>query len=124
MSIAGLPLAVEQVVTSHHMELQSWLNKFDRFLLRPGDGGGCGEGEEPTLTECEALWEVIKENDATVTSLKHIHSALMRWWNGNRTTGTNGFNPQEEHGNAPTMEMIDNIDWKGMLIIGPEQYYF
>ena len=121
--VAGILLAVEQVVISHQTELQSWLNKFDQFLPRPGDGGGCSEGQDPTRTECEALWEVIKEDDVMVTSLKHIHSALLRWWNGNQTTGSNVFNPQGEHGNAPTMEMIDNIDWKSMIIFTnrPEQ---
>ena len=118
MSVAGILPSVEQAVVSHQTELQSWLNKFDQFLPRPGDGHGCEEREEPTLTECEVLWEVIKENDAMVTSLKHIHSALVSWWNGNQTTG---FNPQGVHDNAPTMETIDNIDWKGMLIIAPEQ---
>ena len=105
-----LPQDIEEVINSHRTELQSWLNRFDQFLPRPG--GGCDQSEESTLTECEAAWEVIKEDDVMVTSLKCVHSALVKWWHGSETVG---FNPQGEYSNVPSMEMIDNIDWKGII---------
>ena len=107
------------MIIAHQMELKTWLSKFDQFLPRPVDSGGdgCVKREEPSLAECEAMWEVFKEDDVTVTSLRHIFGALVRWWNGNQIVGSTGFIPQGAHSYSPTMEMIDNIDWKGMLII-------
>lgn len=105
---------VQAVINSHQMELQSWLNQFDQFLPRAEIHGGLRE--EPTLAECEAMWEVISEDDVMVMSLERIHDALVRWSRGSDSSGGHGFNPQGEYNNVPTMEVVDNIEWKGILL--------
>lgn len=118
---SGLPQIVEQVINSHQVELQSLLNQYDQFLPRPAETldqqDGHSEKDGPTLTECEAMWEVIKEDDLMITSLRRIHSTLVKWWNRNRIVSTNGFHPQAEHNNHTlSMETVDNIDWKGIIL--------
>lgn len=112
-----MPRSVQAVIDSHQMKLQSWLNQFDQFLPRGKTCGGCDQREEPTLAECEAMWEVITDDDVIVMSLERIHNALVRWFRtrGAQNNGSSvghGFNPQGEY-NVPTMEISDNIDWKG-----------
>jgi hypothetical protein len=97
------------------VELQSWLNQFDQFLPRAETSSGCDQRKEPTLAEYEALWEVIADDDVMVMSLERIHSALVGWNNGHSSVG-HGFNPEGEYNNVPTMETVDNIDWKGNSI--------
>lgn len=88
------------------------MNQFDQFLPRANTHGGSGQREEPTLAECEAIWEVISEDDVMVMSLERIHNALVRQSRGSRG---HGFNPQGKYNDVPTMEIVDNIDWKGIL---------
>ena len=117
---AELPHSIEHVISSHQVELQSWLNEFNQFLPRTGvPTGECGHGrrEEPTWAEYEALWEVINEDDAMMTSLECIHGALVRCWGGGCGTGSTGFNPQGIYNHKPTMEAVDNINWKGMVCV-------
>ena len=106
----GMPRSVQAAIDSHQMELQSFLNQFDRFLPRAETSGGRDRTrEEPTLAEYEAMWEVIADDDVMVMSLERIHSALI----GCCSPAGHGFNPQGEYNNVPTMEIVDNIDWKG-----------
>ena len=111
---AGLPATVEDAIASHQTELQAWLNKFDQFLPRPQTCGGSSDVNESTIAECEAMWEVIKTDDVMMTSLAHIHTALMEWSNGLPFSGGNGFNPLGGCSDPPVMEIVDNIDWKGI----------
>ena len=105
----GIPGSVQAAIDSHQMELQSFLNQFDRFLPRAETSGGRDQTrEEPTLAEYEAMWEVIADDDVMVMSLERIHNVLV----GCSSAG-HGFNPQGEYNNVPTMEIVDNIDWKG-----------
>lgn len=104
--------SVQSVIDSHQTELQSWLNQFDQFLPRAETHD---HREEPTLAECEAMWEVINDDDVMVMSLERIHDALVRW-SRTRCSGGYGFNPQREYNNVPLMEIVDNIDWKGNAI--------
>ena len=104
--------SVQSVINSHQTELQSWLNQFDQFLPRAEMHD---YREEPTLAECEAMWEVINDDDVMVLSLERIHDALVRW-SRTRHSGGHGFNPQGEYNNVPVMEIVDNIDWKGNAI--------
>ena len=113
---------MQAVINSHQTEIQSWLNQFNQFLPRAGTRGGCDQREEPTLAECEAMWEVITDDDVMVMSLEQIHNALVRWFRtrgarNDGSSGEHGFNPQGEYNNVPTMEVVDNIDWKGNLLI-------
>lgn len=106
---ADIPGHVQELVTRHRAELKNWLNQFDQYLPRPE---GSGKREEPTLAECEAVWEVLKEDDVIMTSLVRVHRALVRWWYGDRSCD---FSPQREHGRASVIETVDNFDWKGIL---------
>ena len=109
---SGTPHIVKDVINSHLMELQSWLNQFNQFLPRARTHD---EREEPTLAECEAVWEVISEDDVMVMSLERIHNAVVKWLRL-RGGGSGGFNPQGEYNKVPSMEIVDNIDWKGVLV--------
>ena len=105
----GVPHSVQASINSHQVELQSFLDQFDRFLPRAETSGGRDQRGEPTLAEYEAMWEVIADDDVMVMSLERIHNALV----GCCSLVGHGFNPQGEYNNVPTMEIVDNIDWKG-----------
>ena len=85
--------------------------------------------DNPTLAECEAMWEVINDDDVMVMSLERIHCALMRFLRREKVGSSgleSGFNPQGEYNNVPTMESVDNIDWRGILVNKPsttERYH-